>query len=389
MSAVVTSELPASAGLGSSASFCVAVSAALLAAASGATAAHRSSPDLGQQAPASGEQAAAGASGKRSSGVGEGFGGRAGEDVECRGQEVEEEMRALVNAWALEGERIIHGTPSGVDNEVSSRGGILRFQAGKSSPLGCSLPLRILLSHTRVPRNTRSLVAGVGDLKARLPTVTHALLQGIDAVAHCAVEVLRTGSPPKEGGQEAPLKEGGARETNSNCATNTNTNTGTNTDTSANRTTDSSTAANTDTGSTRDPSESLPSAALDSDSSRARGGGNPGDEGWPEWARELDELVRLNQGLLACLGVSHPRIEKVCHTSWTAGGVHSKLTGAGGGGCVLTLLPPGGSLCDSRLYDALLGSTLHLPLPLGYPGHGTPCPVLIPCHVVLLLVGRR
>lgn len=74
------------------------------------------------------------------------------------------------------------------------------------------------------------------------------------------------------------------------------------------------------------------------------GGGAPGNtEGWPGWAAELDELVRLNQGLLACLGVSHPRIEKVCETSWTAGGVHSKLTGAGGGGCVLTLLPPGSS----------------------------------------------
>ena len=79
---VVTSELPLGAGLGSSAAFCVSVSAALLALSDSVT------PDFSKQ-----------------------------------GWSVygENELE-LVNKWAFEGEKIIHGKPSGIDNSVSTFG---------------------------------------------------------------------------------------------------------------------------------------------------------------------------------------------------------------------------------------------------------------------------
>lgn len=79
---VVTSELPLGSGLGSSAAFCVALAAALLACTDSV------SLDVNSQGWLS-------------------FG--------------EKELE-LVNKWAFEGEKIIHGKPSGIDNAVSTYG---------------------------------------------------------------------------------------------------------------------------------------------------------------------------------------------------------------------------------------------------------------------------
>ncbi|KAJ9143837.1 Mevalonate kinase [Pleurostoma richardsiae] len=60
-----------------------------------------------------------------------------------------------------------------------------------------------------------------------------------------------------------------------------------------------------------------------------------------ESLRRTGELMTINHGLLVSLGVSHPRLERIRelvdheNIGWT------KLTGAGGGGCSITLLRPG------------------------------------------------
>ena len=88
MTVRVTSELPVGAGLGSSAAYCVALSAALLA--------YSGEIDLPQETGA-------------------------GKKVWL---DVNEKKVDLVNRWAFEGERILHGRPSGIDNTVSSFGKI-------------------------------------------------------------------------------------------------------------------------------------------------------------------------------------------------------------------------------------------------------------------------
>lgn len=40
------------------------------------------------------------------------------------------------------------------------------------------------------------------------------------------------------------------------------------------------------------------------------------------------------------MGVGHPALDTLCRVTLTKG-LHSKLTGAGGGGCGITLLRPG------------------------------------------------
>jgi mevalonate kinase len=64
------------------------------------------------------------------------------------------------------------------------------------------------------------------------------------------------------------------------------------------------------------------------------------DDSEEERQRRLGELMAINHGLLVSLGVSHPRLERVRELVDHAGIGFTKLTGAGGGGCSITLLKP-------------------------------------------------
>ena len=54
--------------------------------------------------------------------------------------------------------------------------------------------------------------------------------------------------------------------------------------------------------------------------------------------RAVGQLLDLNQMLLSGLFVSTPEIEQMCGTARAAGALGAKLTGAGGGGCVVALV---------------------------------------------------
>ncbi|XP_044932649.1 mevalonate kinase isoform X3 [Mustela putorius furo] len=89
----------------------------------------------------------------------------------------------LINKWAFQGERMIHGNPSGVDNAVSTWGGALRFQQGKISSLERPLALKILLTNTKVPRSTKTLVASVRSRLLKFPEIVTPLLTSINAIS--------------------------------------------------------------------------------------------------------------------------------------------------------------------------------------------------------------
>ena len=54
--------------------------------------------------------------------------------------------------------------------------------------------------------------------------------------------------------------------------------------------------------------------------------------------KAVGQLLDLNQMLLSGLFVSTPDIEQMCSTARAAGAFGAKLTGAGGGGCVVALV---------------------------------------------------
>ncbi|CAL5194715.1 unnamed protein product [Lathyrus oleraceus] len=215
---VISSELPLGAGLGSSAAFCVALAAALLSVTDSV------SVDLCQQGWHS-------------------FG---------------EKELDLVNKWAFEGEKIIHGKPSGIDNTVSAYGNIISFRSGNLTRMKSNVHLKMLITNTKVGRNTKALVAGVSERMLRHPGAMAFVFSAVDSISKELTTVLQ--SPTPDHLSVTQIEE------------------------------------------------------------------------------KVEELMEMNQGLLQSMGVSHATIETVLQTTLKYK-LASKLTGAGGGGCVLTLLP--------------------------------------------------
>lgn len=60
----------------------------------------------------------------------------------------------------------------------------------------------------------------------------------------------------------------------------------------------------------------------------------------PATSETLGTLMDVNHGLLVSLGVSHPRLDRARELVDIHGVGHTKLTGAGGGGCAICLLQP-------------------------------------------------
>ncbi|KAF2759356.1 mevalonate kinase [Pseudovirgaria hyperparasitica] len=59
-----------------------------------------------------------------------------------------------------------------------------------------------------------------------------------------------------------------------------------------------------------------------------------------ESLQHLGELITINHGLLVSLGVSHPKLERIRALIDHTGIGWTKLTGAGGGGCAITIVKP-------------------------------------------------
>ena len=171
----------------------------------------------------------------------------------------------LINAYAFLSEKVIHGNPSGVDNSVAVHGGAITFarasqRTGRSEAAMHQLSgfssFRFLLTDTRVGRDTKALVAGVGKRLEENPVEVGAMLDKIQSISDDAARVLSPGQ---------------------------------------------------------------------------------------DRTQQLDTLAQLiddNHDELVKLGVSHESLELIrLTTSQAPFGLSTKLTGAGGGGCAVTLIP--------------------------------------------------
>ncbi|XP_066600603.1 mevalonate kinase [Prorops nasuta] len=97
-----------------------------------------------------------------------------------------------ISNYAFNCERIIHGTPSGIDNSVCTFGAIVEFSKSEGlQPIFSAYSMKILLVDTRVQRNTKQLVEKLYALKQKYPNVINQILDAIDSIAKYAVVILK------------------------------------------------------------------------------------------------------------------------------------------------------------------------------------------------------
>ncbi len=153
-----------------------------------------------------------------------------------------------VSKIAYEGEKILHGTPSGIDNTISTWGGALEFYNGKIERLNINDTPPLIIVNTKISRSTKQLVEKVRQLYNRNPDIVKHIFDAMGSIAKIGKESLLKG----------------------------------------------------------------------------------------DWER-IGELMNINQGLLASIGVSNHIIENIIGTALKNGALGGKITGAGGGGCLLIL----------------------------------------------------
>jgi mevalonate kinase len=96
---------------------------------------------------------------------------------------------------AMEWERVFHGTPSGVDAAVAAFGGTLLFtrngRANVVQPVAMAAPLVLAIGHSGTPSSTKTMVESVARLRLEHPAKARKTFQAIHAIvrnAKCAIE---------------------------------------------------------------------------------------------------------------------------------------------------------------------------------------------------------
>jgi len=141
---------------------------------------------------------------------------------------------------------------------LNATGNMIKFRSGNLTLIKSNMPLKMLITNTKVGRNTKALVAGVSERTIRHPDAMSLVFNAVDSISNELSTIMQSPAPDELSITEKEEK--------------------------------------------------------------------------------IEELMEMNQGLLQCMGVSHASIETVLRTTLKYK-LASKLTGAGGGGCVLTLLP--------------------------------------------------
>ncbi|GIX72858.1 mevalonate kinase [Caerostris extrusa] len=103
------------------------------------------------------------------------------------------EDKELINKWAFQAERIFHGKPSGIDNAICTFGGALLFENGEVLEVLPNLPsIGILLVNTKVSRNTKLLVSNVKKKHENSSDIIDAIMQAIHSISKQSWQLLKS-----------------------------------------------------------------------------------------------------------------------------------------------------------------------------------------------------
>jgi mevalonate kinase len=107
-----------------------------------------------------------------------------------------EKEKELISRWALIGEKIMHGNPSGLDNATCTFGSLVKFRKGKEGQdqvlehLPGTAKLKIVLVDSGVRRDTAKMLTKVSERLKCYPQVIQSTLDAMDGIAVAAAEIL-------------------------------------------------------------------------------------------------------------------------------------------------------------------------------------------------------
>jgi len=96
---------------------------------------------------------------------------------------------------AYEAEKLVHGTPSGIDNTVSTYGGVIVFRKNEGFiKLDVDLSsIRVIIADSGIPRSTGAMVKAVRELRKRYPSVFDPLYHTAGRLAIETAKALEDG----------------------------------------------------------------------------------------------------------------------------------------------------------------------------------------------------
>lgn len=105
--------------------------------------------------------------------------------------EEREELNNIVSSWAFLSERIMHGTPSGLDNTVCTFGNVVQFTKNPKRFINVAvkMTINIMLVNTGVSRNTSEVVRKAKQLKDDHTKLIGHILDAMGALVEDVVEV--------------------------------------------------------------------------------------------------------------------------------------------------------------------------------------------------------
>jgi len=107
-------------------------------------------------------------------------------------------------------EKILHGTPSGIDNSVSTYGGLCQFACGHIDVLPSPKEkLEIMLVNTKVPRDTKAMVAKVRAQYNAQPKIVRPIMEAIDGISKSFLALLDRQLAQEKEEQDEEEEEGG------------------------------------------------------------------------------------------------------------------------------------------------------------------------------------
>ncbi|MHA1143184.1 MAG: mevalonate kinase [Candidatus Helarchaeota archaeon] len=156
-----------------------------------------------------------------------------------------------ISSLAFESECLVHGTPSGIDNTISSHGGAVYYKKGSVKRMDVRSKIPILILDTKIKRKTSFWVGKVKEKYNANRQVFSLIFQSVDKISLKGRKLLERG-----------------------------------------------------------------------------------------YLKDLGELMNVNQGLLDAMGVATPEVSKIINKIRKQNVFGVKITGAGGGGCIIILCDP-------------------------------------------------